>query len=400
MSVGDRMSMTYRQQVAVNFAYDVVFTRDLFSLDNPALANVLSPGRQPARVGIFIDQGLLNQWPNLCEKISAWAMAHPDVLVLPENPMAVPGGEEVKNNLMFVERMTHQFQRMQLCRHSYVIAIGGGAVLDAVGQAAAVFHRGVRLIRVPTTVLAQDDSAVGVKNAINLDGIKNLIGTFAPPFAVINDALFLTTLDQRDWVGGVSEAFKVAIIKDAEFLAELERLAGDIAARKLEAMEHVVQRCAILHLEHIAGGGDPFETGSARPLDFGHWSAHKLETLTKFEMRHGEAVAIGIALDLYCAAQMGFISTVERDRVCAAMRRCGMELYHPALSKRSSAGGTLAVAAGLEEFRQHLGGRLTLTMPDGLGKKREIHELPAKLVEDAVEWLKTTNSKLQAPSTR
>lgn len=385
--------MKYLQQVQVNFKYDVVFTRDLFAPLNHTLAHVLPKLKHPARMAFFIDQGVLDHWPDLIERIQAWAAAHADVVILPEKPMAVPGGEDVKNNLVFVQRMTHQFQRQQLCRHSYVVAVGGGAVLDAVGLAAAVFHRGIRLIRVPTTVLSQDDSAVGVKNGINLDGIKNLIGTFAPPYAVLNDALFLETLDERDWAGGLSEAFKVALIKDAELLTELEASAGKLAARELDAMEKVVRRCAILHLQHIASGGDAFEMGSARPLDFGHWSAHKLEAMTNFELRHGEAVAIGIALDLYCAARLGFISEAERDRVCAAMRRCGMKLWNPALSRRSNATGTLQVVAGLEEFRQHLGGDLTLTMPDGLGRKREIHELAPQLVEDAVAWLSAVQSK-------
>jgi len=387
--------MKYRQHIQVNFDYDVVFTRDLFASSNHTLAEVLPPGK-PARMAFFIDEGFLKHWPNLIDKIVLWCKNHESAVILAEKPMLVPGGEYVKNEQVFVHRMTHQLQRLQLCRHSYVVAIGGGAVLDAIGVAAAVFHRGVRLIRVPTTVLSQDDSAVGVKNSINLDGIKNLIGTFAPPYAVLNDGLFLETLEFRDWASGLSEAFKVALIKDASLLEELETLATSLAKRNLDAMERIVQRCAVLHLEHIAGGGDPFETGSARPLDFGHWSAHKLETMTNFEVRHGEAVAIGIALDLFCAAKLGFITEAERNKVCATMRRCGMKLWHPALARQSSATGTLAVVAGLEEFRQHLGGRLTLTMPDGLGKKREIHELAPSLVEEAIAWLKATQTQPQA----
>jgi len=391
---GAQGSMKYKQHIQVNFDYDVVFTRDLFGSHNHTLAEILPPG-PPARMAFFIDEGMLKHWPMLVDKIMMWCRNHESHVTLAEKPMVVPGGEDVKNEQVFVHRMTHQLQRMQLCRHSYVVAIGGGAVLDAIGVAAAVFHRGVRLIRVPTTVLSQDDSAVGVKNSINLDGVKNLIGTFAPPYAVLNDALFLETLESRDWSSGLSEAFKVALIKDASLLDELEKLAPAIANRNLDAMEHLVRRCAILHLEHIAAGGDPFESGSARPLDFGHWSAHKLETMTHFDVRHGEAVAIGIALDLYCAARLGLISEAERNRVCAAMRRCGMKLWHPALSRQSSVTGMLAIVAGLEEFRQHLGGRLTLTMPDGLGQKREIHDLPAALIEDAINWLKTTQTQPQ-----
>lgn len=387
--------MKYRQQISVPFQYDVVFTRDLFGAQNEALSELLRSDEGPARLQVFIDQGVLTQWPDLSSRIVQWCAARPETVKLVGAPMTVPGGEAVKNDLTFVQRMTHQFQRSEMDRHAYVVAIGGGAVLDAVGLAAAVFHRGLRLIRVPTTVLAQDDSGVGVKNGVNFDGVKNMIGTFAPPYAVLNDALFLTTLDQRDWISGLAEAFKVAVLKDAAFLQELESSAEALAARDLDAMARVVQRCAVLHLDHIRQGGDPFEFGSARPLDFGHWSAHKLETLSNYELRHGEAVAIGIALDLFIAARMNLNSLEECERVCSAMERCGLLLWHPSLVRKSSATGTLAVVAGLEEFRQHLGGRLTVTLPEGLGRKREVNSIAPELIEAGVAWLTARHAARQ-----
>ena len=385
--------MRYRQEVNVPLKYDVVFTRDLFALENEAITETLPPQKsgKAARCAVFIDANVQKHWPTLIDKISKWCDAHPGVLKMAGPPMIVPGGEAVKNDLLFVQRMTHQYQRFELCRHSYVIAIGGGAVLDAVGLAAAVFHRGLRLIRVPTTVLSQDDSAVGVKNGVNLDGVKNMIGAFAAPFAVLNDALFLTTLEVRDWLSGLAEAFKVASIKDLRLLEELETLAPRLVARDLDAMEHIVKRSAILHLEHIRGGGDPFEMGSSRPLDFGHWSAHKLESMTQYALRHGEAVAIGVAVDICCAGQLGFISMQQRDRVLKAMLACGLILWHPILLKRNAVTTKLQIQDGLEEFRQHLGGQLTLTMPDGLGRKAEIHELPMTVIEKAITHLKEIN---------
>ena len=388
--------MLHRQRINVPFEFAVAFTRGLFELGNETITEALP--RDPdvdgaPRAMVFIEKSVVRHWADLPDKIEAWMDAHPQTLKLVASPMIIEGGESCKNDLLFVQRMTHQFQRENLDRHSYVIVIGGGAALDAVGLSAAVFHRGLRLIRVPTTVLAQADSAVGVKNAINMDGVKNLIGTFAPPAAVLNDLEFLRSLEQRDWLNGLSEAFKVACIKDVSFLNELELLAAKLVARDLDAMQRVVERCAVLHMDHIRTGGDPFEFGSARPLDFGHWSAHKLESMTQHEVRHGEAVAIGLALDLYCASQMGYITDAERDRVCTAMEACGLRLYHPTLSKASGPSGTLQIVAGLEEFRQHLGGRLTLTMPDGLGKKKDIHDLPNALVEAAVKWLQQRDQK-------
>jgi 3-dehydroquinate synthase len=380
--------LKHRQEIQVPFAYDVVFTRDLFAVENRVLAETLpreEGGRIPRAIA-YIDSGVAERWPELGRKIQAWCAAHPSEIVLVTGPEVVPGGEESKNDIELQRRITKDLERYELCRHSYVLCVGGGAVLDAVGFAAALFHRGLRLIRIPTTVLSQSDSGVGVKNAINFDGVKNLIGTFAPPFAVLNDILFLEKLDDRDWTGGLSESFKVAAIKDLSLIEELERLAPRLAARDLDAMERVVIRCAILHLDHIRGGGDPFELGAARPLDFGHWSAHKLESLSAHEVRHGEAVALGVALDLHAASRLGHVTRAERDRVVNAMERCGLVLWHPLLESRTPR-GELRILEGLEEFRQHLGGRLTLTLPKGLGRKTEVHELSPDLVEDAVAWL-------------
>ena len=141
-------------------------------------------------------------------------------------------------------RSTRRSSSTAIDRHSYVVAIGGGAVLDAVGYAAATAHRGVRLVRVPTTTLSQDDSAVGVKNGINAFGKKNFVGTFAPPHAVLNDFDLLTTLDDRDWRAGISEAVKVALLKDSAFFAWIEQHARELDERSLDAMAMLVHRCA------------------------------------------------------------------------------------------------------------------------------------------------------------
>jgi 3-dehydroquinate synthase len=260
-----------------------------------------------------------------------------------------------------------------ICRHSFVVAIGGGAVLDMAGYAAATSHRGVRLIRMPSTVLAQNDSGVGVKNGINQFGKKNFLGTFAPPFAVINDLEFLESLSDRDWRSGLAEAVKVGLIKDASFFEYLEATASSLAHRGTAAMEQTVYRCAELHLEHISGA-DPFESGSSRPLDFGHWAAHKLEQLTDYRLRHGEAVAIGIALDATYSHLVGMLSEPEWCRIVNLLLRLGFSLYVPELE----CGGVAedhALLQGLMEFREHLGGQLTIMLLERIGRGIEVHTM-------------------------
>ncbi|MFW6133345.1 MAG: 3-dehydroquinate synthase, partial [Planctomycetota bacterium] len=274
-----------------------------------------------------------------------------------------------------------------LDRQSFVVAVGGGALLDMVGFAASIVHRGLRLVRVPTTTLGQNDAGIGVKNGMDEHGQKNFVGTFAPPFAVVNDATFLTTLRDRDWIGGAAEAFKVAIIKDAAFFDFLCDRAGALRRRDLPAMEALVRRCALLHLEHIRDGGDPFEFGSARPLDFGHWSAHRLETLSRYRMGHGQAVAVGIALDTMYAARKRLLTEAQAERISAALSACGLPVWCDELGARD-ADGRLEVLAGLEQFREHLGGRLCVTLPDGIGRRIEVHELDADLLAECVDELR------------
>jgi 3-dehydroquinate synthase len=236
-------------------------------------------------------------------------------------------------------------------------------------------------------VLAQNDSGVGVKNGINAFGVKNLLGSFAPPFAVLNDSDFLRTLQPRDKIAGIAEAVKVALIRDRVFFHWLEANAAALRACEADAMSHMIRRCAELHMRQIAHGGDPFETGSARPLDYGHWSAHKLEALTAHELRHGEAVAIGLALDARYSVLVGMLPAGGEDRVHALLKRLGFHLWHPALESRDNE-GRWQLLRGLEEFREHLGGDLTITLLRDIGVGEEVHQMDSHEIRRALVWLR------------
>jgi len=388
--IGARAESTvYWQRFAVPFEYPVHFTERVFDPGNPVLAETvarLEPERRH-RCLVFVDDGLLAARPALSDEISAYAAAHAGRIDLVSPPAPVPGGERIKSELYFVEQMQQTLFDHHIDRHAFVIAVGGGAVLDAAGLVASTTHRGVRHIRIPTTVLAQNDSGVGVKNGVNLRGVKNFVGSFAPPFAVLNDSDLLGTLEPRDKVAGMAEAVKVALIRDGGFFAWLERHADDLAVFKRSAMAHMIRRCAELHMRQIAHGGDPFEAGSARPLDYGHWAAHKLESLTRHHLRHGEAVAIGMALDSRYSVLAGHLAAGEEERICFLLEHLGFRLWHPALENRT-VDGRHAVLAGLEDFREHLGGELTVTLLSEIGVGVEVHEMDPALVLQAIAWLK------------
>src|SRR5687768_4895554 len=192
---------------AIQATHRVRFTRDVLGADRQVLADLLEPsGLEPARVQFWLDQHLADARPELVQRIRALVRDYPQRLALAGNVQLVEGGEAVKNDVHILERMLKVFHAADLDRRSYVVVIGGGAVLDAVGFAAAIAHRGIRLVRLPTTTLGQADSGIGVKNSVNLFGKKNWIGTFAVPWAVINDAELLRTLSDRDFICGFSEA--------------------------------------------------------------------------------------------------------------------------------------------------------------------------------------------------
>lgn len=363
----------------VRFRHRLRFTNDVLHTDSAVLADLLEPSEDRIpRVQFWVDEFVAEANPDLRHRLHAFSRRYHDRFQVIGNPQFVPGGEAVKNDVHLLERMLKVMNEADLDRRSYVVVIGGGAVLDAVGFATAIAHRGLRLIRIPTTTLAQADSGVGVKNGVNLFHKKNWLGSFAVPWGVVNDRRLLETLSDRDFRCGFSEAVKVSLLKDPAFFERIFRDAESIAARGSECWQ-VIEDSALWHLRHITAGGDPFEMLEARPLDFGHWSAHKLEAMSQFELRHGEAVAIGVAVDTVYSSLVHGLAEEDADRVLLTLERLGLLINHPTLLE------TEELFQGLEEFRQHLGGRLTVTMLSAIGKPLDVHAVDRPRMKEAIQ---------------
>jgi len=376
-----------QRQIQVGWQLRVFFTEDVFNPDNPVLKDALADAPQRKALAVLEDS-LAQALPGLEARIERYFSSHTNRLQLVRSPLLVCGGERAKNSLTLVTDILSQIDRHHIDRHSYLVAVGGGALLDVAGFTATTAHRGLRLVRIPTTTLSQADSGVGVKNAINAFGKKNFIGTFAPPYAVINDFNLLATLAPRDKRAGYVEAVKVACIRDRAFFEEIEHTADTLAAFEPAAMRRLIHRCAELHLDHIATSGDPFENGSARPLDFGHWSAHKLEQLSGFQIGHGDAVAVGLALDVIYARNIGLLDAKSTERILKLLERLGFKLFADELLS-ADARDRLHVLEGLEEFREHLGGDLTITLLTEIGQAVEVHEMNAATVVQGIHELQT-----------
>ena len=379
---------TIQQTIAVTWDFPVTFTHGLFRPGNRVLVDTLQRLNEARRhrVLVFVDGHVAETRPSLTKEIEGYFAAHSEHTELAARPQVVPGGESIKNDFSLVEGFMRLMLDHHMDRQSFIVIVGGGAVMDAVGLAAALVHRGLRQVRVPTTVLGQNDAGVGVKNGVNYLGGKNALGSFAPPFAVLNDFEFLKTLPQRDWLCGVAEAWKVAIIRDSAFFAWLCEHAGKFPERDAASMEHLVFRCADEHLAHIRTNGDPFEYGRARPLDFGHWSAHKLELMSDFRISHGEAVAFGVLLDSCYAREKGWLDAEEYAAIEEGLRRSGFQLWQEQAMARN-AKGELEIFAGIRDFREHLGGELCVTFPQGIGARFEVHEIDVTLMEACLKEL-------------
>jgi 3-dehydroquinate synthase len=365
------------QSFSITYDYPVCFDRDVFAPENMLLEDILSrAGNGPHRVLPVIDSQVLEIHTDLVDRIEHYANIHGDAFELIDPPLIVRGGEVCKADPTEVEEFYSRTQTDNIDRHSFVLVIGGGAVIDAIGYAAATAHRGIRLIRMPTTVLGQNDAGIGVKNAVNYRGRKNYLGCFTAPYAVINDFDFLESLPDRERVSGIAEAVKVSLIRDADFFNWLHSNRQELSRFEREQSEYMIVRCAELHLKHIRTSGDPFEQGSARPLDFGHWGAHRLEEMSDGGLRHGEAVAIGVAMDSLYSCLKGMISRESVIRIREALEGVGFTLTHPALA-------SLDIYRALEDFREHLGGQLCITLLTGEGSAIEVNSIDLELMQNA-----------------
>lgn len=379
----------YHQEFEVPCRYDVFFTRDLFDPDNPLLPTVFVDPEPDGlyHVGVCIDDGLVAARPDLPDRIAAYFRAHNDRLRMVSEPAIIPGGEARKGDWSAMFDTVWHFGSATFGRQDYALAIGGGAMLDMVGFAMSIVYRGVRLVRVPSTVLGQCDTGVAVRTFLNEAGRKDFASTLAPPFAVINDLSLLTSLRRREWVGGVAEAFKIAICRDAEFFDFLCDNAPGIEARDEDIMAHVIQRSAVLHMERLRTDGIAFGTGREQPMDFGHWVAHKLEAMGRFMIGHGQAVAVGMAVDSAYACRVGLISSDELHHICRGLTDTGLPIYHKHLHARTAA-GELKILAALRDLDRRLGGRLAVTLPDRIGHSIAARTIDPTHVAAAVDMLR------------
>lgn len=379
----------------IAYSHRVYFTQDIFAPENELLTSTIGEisSADTPRVFLVADAAFMAANVEVGSKMRDFFDLHREAMQY-VGCLELPGGEQLKNDPEYLERLYRTIDDKKLCRHSWIIAMGGGALLDLVGFAASTAHRGIRHLRLPTTSLSQGDGGCGVKNGINYFGKKNFIGTFTPPAAVINDVDFLKSLPEPRLIDGMIEAIKVALIKDRSFFDFLEKNVSAVVCGDFGTIREVLETSARHHVLHIAHNGDPFELTSSRPLDFGHWAAHKLEVLSDYSLSHGEAVAIGIALDSVYSQKKGFLSENSLERILNVIRTYGFRIFDERLL-HAAMDGQYEVLLGLEEFREHMGGKLTIPLLRGIGEQIEVNDMDIALLAECIESLRSIESALQ-----
>ena len=278
---------------------------------------------------------------------------------LPEvEHLLVPDGERSKT-LHTVERIYESLIRAGVDRRSTIIAVGGGVIGDTVGFAAATYLRGVDLVHVPTTLLAQVDSAVGGKVGVNHALGKNLIGAFHPPVAVITDPRLLDTLSKRELRSGLFEVVKYGVIASRALFDRLVTDLSRIYARDPEVLSEIVAASCGIKADVVAA--DEREAGRRRVLNFGHTAGHALEAVTRYRrLRHGEAVAYGMLVAAQIGASRGLLDPTDHAALRELIDRMGPL---PAVADLSAS----EVLTAMRRDKKVVSGRLHVVLPDGIG---------------------------------
>ncbi|MDD5590731.1 MAG: 3-dehydroquinate synthase [Dehalococcoidales bacterium] len=288
--------------------------------------------------------------------------------------LTVPDGEEQKS-LETAGRLYRELAECHAERTTPILALGGGVIGDLAGFVAATYLRGVPLIQLPTTLLAQVDSSIGGKVALDHDRLKNKIGAFYQPRLVISDIDTIRTLDGKQFTNGLAEVIKYGVIRDEGFFAYLENNLDKIKMLDAKTLEEIIFRSAKIKVEVVEQ--DEKDLGLRAILNFGHTVGHAIESVSDFKVSHGEAVAIGMLAAARISRRMSILAQNELDRMESLIRRVGLptRLPDPAMRK---------LIAAMKQDKKVLKGRLRFILPESLGKVFITEEVDLSLVEQAL----------------
>ena len=344
-------------------SYDVVVGRGAWR----ALRSLLADAR-PSSVFVLTERGLWNRWGRQFERESGLGR------LASSRAIFVPAGESSKS-IRMVERVASDLLERGADRQSLLIAFGGGVIGDLGGFVASTYMRGIGCVQVPTTVVAQVDSAVGGKTAVNVGAMKNLVGTFHSPRLVAADPAVLASLSPRAFRSGLYEVVKHGVLDGPEFFHELERRVGSLRPRDTQSLERVVARAVKVKVDVVSR--DEREAGLRRVLNLGHTFGHAFEEVTGYRrFLHGEAVGWGLLAAARLATREGLLDAAEAQEIADLVTRVG-----PLPPLRDLDAN--AVLALLPRDKKAVAGRIHWVLPERIGKVKIVADVPASAVRAA-----------------
>ncbi len=291
--------------------------------------------------------------------------------------LSVPDGEEQKS-LEVAGRLYQELTDLYAERTTPIMALGGGVIGDLAGFVAATYMRGVPLVQIPTTLLAQVDSSIGGKVAVNHGQLKNKIGAFYQPRLVISDISTLKTLPISEFISGLAEVIKYGVIGDKGFFSYLERNLGRIKSLDEEVLEEIVYRSARIKAQTVEK--DEMDLGLRNILNYGHTIGHALESVSDFKLEHGKAVAIGMLAAAIISNQMGLLAKSELTRLKSLIAKAGLPTELPNLEAAS-------IIQAMKHDKKIARGKIKFILPRGLGDVLVTDEVSPALVERVlVNW--------------
>jgi 3-dehydroquinate synthase len=294
----------------------------------------------------------------------------------PHTVLYFPGGES-KKRMAEVEALAGQMMNAGADRASLVIGFGGGIVTDVAGFLAAIFLRGIPVLQIPTTLLAQVDAAVGGKTGVNLVAGKNLIGSFHQPLAVLIDPEVLHTLSEREYRAGLYEVLKCGVIRSKALFDDMAFRSADILGHHPEIVDRIIAESVRIKCEVVTA--DEKESDLRRILNFGHTVGHALEAQTKYtKFLHGEAVAFGMSAATHLAHLTGHLPLAD----CNAILGC-IELYGPIPTLKAIKSRTLLDRLGADKKTIH--GKVHFVLPTAIGEVKITSGISQDLIQQAIE---------------
>lgn len=286
-------------------------------------------------------------------------------------------GEESKNIKTVID-IYGELLKCEADRKTAILTLGGGVVGDIGGFVASTFMRGMKLVHIPTSLMAQCDSSIGGKNGFNIEGVKNVVGTFYQPTFVFSNINFLKTLNETEFKSGMAEVIKYGMIYDNQLFKYIEENKNSIIKREPDRLMHIIHECIRIKGDIVKN--DEYDTGYRNILNFGHTIGHGIESASHFDISHGEAVAVGMIIESYISEKLGYLDSASRERLYNLLDYFGLSQFPRGIKRKS-------VIEFIKNDKKKLENKMKLSLPTKIGSAIIASEITIEYINSAISDL-------------